>query len=114
VAGRAATLGRGSGNNRDRHSLHGRGPHRLHGRPAAFSRAAHTGAGAKWLLFRWDDWGAFFPNGRSFMAHVNRLHDSELLRRGTSVLVAGSVWAAFAALALAATIYDVGKWLAIW
>ena len=48
------------------------------------------------------------------MAHVNRLHDSELIRRGTSVLVAGSVWAAFGALALAATIYDVGKWLAIW
>jgi hypothetical protein len=48
------------------------------------------------------------------MAHVNRLHDSELLRRGTSALVAGSVWAAFAALALAATVYDVGKWLAIW
>jgi hypothetical protein len=48
------------------------------------------------------------------MAHVNRLHEFELLRRGTLALVIGSVWAAFAALAVAATVYDVGKWLAIW
>lgn len=48
------------------------------------------------------------------MAHVNRLHDSGLLRRGTSVFLVGPVWAAFAALAIAATVYDVGKWLAIW
>lgn len=48
------------------------------------------------------------------MAHVNRLHDSALLRRGTSALLAGSVWVAFAALALAATVYDVGTWFAIW
>ena len=48
------------------------------------------------------------------MAHVNRLHEVDLLRRGTQVLVIGSVWAAFAALAVAATVFDVGKWLSIW
>jgi hypothetical protein len=48
------------------------------------------------------------------MAHVNRLHEVDLLRRGTQVLVIGSVWAAFAALAVVATVYDVGKWLSIW
>jgi hypothetical protein len=48
------------------------------------------------------------------MAHANRLHDFGLLRRGSLALVIGSVWAAFAALAIAATVYDVGKWLAIW
>jgi hypothetical protein len=78
------------------------------------TRAAHTGAGAKRLLSESGRLGGVLPEREDDMAHVNRLHDSELLRRGTSVLVAGSVWAAFAALALAATIYDVGKWLAIW
>ena len=48
------------------------------------------------------------------MAHVSRLHDSGFLRRGTSVLIAGPVWAAFAALALAATVYDLGKVFGIW
>ena len=49
------------------------------------------------------------------MAHANRPHDEiELVRRGTLALVIGSVWAAFAALAVAATVYDVGKWVAIW
>jgi hypothetical protein len=49
------------------------------------------------------------------MAHVNRLHhEIDLVRRGTQVLVIGSVWAAFAVLAVAATVYDVGKWLAVW
>jgi hypothetical protein len=49
------------------------------------------------------------------MAHANRLHhEIDLVRRGTLALVVGSVWGAFATLALAATVYDVGKWLAIW
>ena len=49
------------------------------------------------------------------MAHVNRLHhEIDLVRRGTRALVIGSVWAAFAALVVAATVYDVGKWVAIW
>ena len=49
------------------------------------------------------------------MAQVNRLHDEiDLVRRGTLALVIGSVWAAFIALVVAATVYDVGKWLSIW
>ena len=75
---------------------------------------AHTGAGTKHLLSALGMTGGFLPEREEFMAHVNRLHGSEVLRRGTSVLIAGPVWAAFAALALAATVYDVGKWLAIW
>ena len=44
------------------------------------------------------------------MAHANRLHEFDLVRRGTLALVIG----AFASLAVAATVYDVGKWLTIW
>ncbi len=48
------------------------------------------------------------------MPHVNLLHEIDLVRRGTLAVVIGVVWAAFAALALVATIHDVGEWLAIW
>ena len=48
------------------------------------------------------------------MPHVNLLHEIDLVRRGMRALAMGLVWAAFAALALAATTYDVGKWLSIW
>jgi len=48
------------------------------------------------------------------MAHVNLLHDIELVGRGTRLIGVGALLLAFAALALAATVYDVGRWLAIW
>jgi hypothetical protein len=48
------------------------------------------------------------------MAHVNLLHEIDLIRRGTLAVVIGCVWAAFAALVVVATIYDIGKWVAIW
>ena len=49
------------------------------------------------------------------MAQVHRLHhEIDVVRRGSLALMAGFVWAGFAVLAVAATVYDVGKWLAIW
>jgi hypothetical protein len=54
------------------------------------------------------------PEREDDMPHVNLLHEIDLLRRGTLVLVTGVVLVAFAALAIAATVYDVGRWLAIW
>jgi hypothetical protein len=48
------------------------------------------------------------------MPLANRLHDSDFLRRGATALVIAPVWAAFAAVVVAATVYDVGFWLGIW
>ena len=49
------------------------------------------------------------------MALTSRLHhDIEIARRATLALLADLVLAAFVALAVGVTVYDVGKWLAIW
>lgn len=49
------------------------------------------------------------------MAQTNRLlHDVEVAQRATLTLLADVVLAAFLALALGVTVYDVGKWLTIW
>ena len=49
------------------------------------------------------------------MAETSRLHhDVEIAQRATLALSADLVLAAFVALAAGVTIYDVGKWLAIW
>ena len=50
------------------------------------------------------------------MAHIraNIRHEADLLRRTTLVLAVGTVWVTFLALALGATIYDVGEWLRLW
>ena len=49
------------------------------------------------------------------MARIGRLdHEGGLAQRGAPGLLAGFVLAAFVLLAAGATIYDVGKWLAIW
>ena len=49
------------------------------------------------------------------MIHSDRLHhDIEVAERATVALVIGLLLAAFVVLAAAATVYDVGKWLAIW
>ena len=49
------------------------------------------------------------------MAQVSRLHhDVEIAQRATLALSADLVLAAFIALALGVTVYDIGKWLAIW
>jgi hypothetical protein len=47
------------------------------------------------------------------MAH-DLHHDIEVAERATVALVIGLVLAAFIVLAAAATVYDIGKWLAIW
>lgn len=49
------------------------------------------------------------------MGETSRLHhDMEVAQRATLGLVTGFVLVAFLTLALGATVYDVGKWLAIW
>jgi hypothetical protein len=45
----------------------------------------------------------------------NRLHhDIEVAERATGAFAFGLVIAAFLAVAAAVTVYDVGKWLALW
>ena len=49
------------------------------------------------------------------MARTSRLdHEGGLAQRGAHALLVGVVLATFVALAVGATIYDIGKWLAIW
>jgi hypothetical protein len=49
------------------------------------------------------------------MARISRLHhDIDLAQRATVALPAGLVLAVFLLLAAGVTIYDLGKWLAIW
>ena len=49
------------------------------------------------------------------MALTRRLHhDIEIAQRAMLALLADLVLAAFVALAVGVTVYDVGKWLAIW
>lgn len=51
----------------------------------------------------------------SVMFGTHRLHhDVEVVRRATLALLADLVLAAFVVLAAGVTVYDVGKWLAIW
>jgi hypothetical protein len=52
---------------------------------------------------------------RDEMARISRLHhDIDLAQRATVALPAGLVLAVFLLLAAGVTIYDLGKWLAIW
>ena len=49
------------------------------------------------------------------MAHThNRLHDAHLLQRGALVLMITAVGIPFAAAALGAAIYDIGKMVGAW
>jgi hypothetical protein len=49
------------------------------------------------------------------MAETSRLHhDVESAQRATLALSADLVLVAFIALAAGVTVYDIGKWLAIW
>lgn len=59
------------------------------------------------------DCGRLARGGMAEMAH-DLHHDIEVAERATVALVIGVVLAAFVVLAAAATVYDVGKWLAIW
>jgi hypothetical protein len=53
--------------------------------------------------------------GRESMALTNRLHhDVEVAQRATLTLSADFVLAAFVVLGVGVTVYDIGKWLAIW
>ena len=49
------------------------------------------------------------------MGNASRMHhDAEVAQRATMALAVGVVIAAFVLLAAAATVYDVGRWLAAW
>jgi hypothetical protein len=49
------------------------------------------------------------------MAHIQqRLHDAHLLQRGTLALMIATVWIPFAALAIGAAVYDIGKLFGAW
>jgi len=55
------------------------------------------------------------PRRDAIMALTSRLHhDIEIAQRATLALLADLVLAAFVALAVGVTVYDVGKWFAIW
>jgi hypothetical protein len=48
------------------------------------------------------------------MVHGRLHHDVQVAERATAALVGGLVLVAFLTLAVASTIYDIGKWLAVW
>ncbi len=49
------------------------------------------------------------------MTLTSRLHhDVEVAQRVTLTLLADLVLAAFVALAIGATVYDIGTWIAVW
>ena len=49
------------------------------------------------------------------MGRTHRLqHDAEVAQRVTLAALADLVLAAFVVIAAAVTVYDVGKWLALW
>ena len=49
------------------------------------------------------------------MVQTGRMHhDVEVAQRATLGVLVGLVLAAFLVLAVAATVYDIGKWLTIW
>ena len=49
------------------------------------------------------------------MTPTTRLHhDIDMAQRATLTMLADLVLVAFVALALGVTVYDIGKWLAIW
>jgi hypothetical protein len=51
----------------------------------------------------------------TIMVQGNRLHhDIEVAERATVTLLMGLLLAAFVVLAAGATVYDIGKWLAVW
>ena len=57
----------------------------------------------------------FYPREDTTMGQASRLHhDIEIAQRATLALPFGLVLAAFLLLAAATSVYDIGKWLAIW
>jgi len=48
------------------------------------------------------------------MMRHDLMHDVEAVGRGGATALIGIVLAAFVTLAAGATVYDIGKWLAIW
>ena len=48
------------------------------------------------------------------MARISRLDQEHGFERGAGALLIGFVVVTFLALAVGATVYDIGKWLAIW
>ena len=58
--------------------------------------------------------GDWARDGTADMVHDRLHHEIEVAERATVALVIGVVLAAFVLLAAAATVYDVGKWLALW
>ena len=49
------------------------------------------------------------------MARTSRLdHEGGVAQRGAGALLIGFVVVTFLALAVGATVYDIGKWLGIW
>ena len=60
-------------------------------------------------------WHVAAAIGTTTMARINRLnHEHGLAERGAGALLIGLVVVTFMALAVGATVYDIGKWLAIW
>ena len=93
-----------------------------HNRWRAARGACLTGGSSGPQPFRWREMrpmciregGSGFA-ARITMALSTRLHhDVEVAQRATLALLADLVLAAFVAIAVGVTVFDVGKWLAIW
>ncbi len=53
-------------------------------------------------------------NVTNMVQHGRLHHDIEIAERATVALLVGVLLAAFVALAAGTTVYDIGKWLALW
>ena len=75
----------------------------------------HSGKAAEGLCPHWKMGRGILPRRDATMALTTRLHhDIDMAQRATLTMLADLVLAAFVALALGVTVYDIGKWLAIW
>jgi hypothetical protein len=79
------------------------------------TRAAAVSAAAKQAYLSGTGGARSLVRSGTMMAKISRLHhDIDLAQRATAALPVGLVLAVFLLLAVGVTIYDLGKWLAIW
>jgi hypothetical protein len=89
--------------------------------PSAARRACQTGGAARAAAVSAAMKQAYLTNragavrSRAVMAKISRLHhDFDLAQRATAALPVGLVLMFFLLFAAGVTIYDLGKWLAVW
>ena len=73
-----------------------------------FEESVEQGEPVQLFLFRYGS------DPSEYYAYTDYTHDIEVAERATGALAFGLVIAAFVAVGAAVTVYDIGKWLAIW